>query len=361
MIKTVLHICLLAAAMNGCGGSAKTPEATSPDRVVVAYVTSWSDEIPDPALVTHINYAFGQVKNSDGKWNGIDMGAGSNDNNPGRLKQMVELKKTKPSLKVLLSIGGWGADGFSQMAANDTWRAEFAADCKRVIDEFGLDGVDLDWEYPTSTQAGIVATPQDRENFTKLVREIRAHIGPHKLLTLASAASDGNYDCYDWKAIDPYMDFYNIMTYDLGNPPAHHSALYRFGDGGAGWAERAVDRHIEMGAPVGKLTLGIPFYGRSAEALVPGGGNFVPYGRIAGLISDGAYAEAWDEEAKAPYLVDGSGTMVCSYDNPRSVAIKCARLLERGMLGAMYWDYSQDDGQGTMRRAVWEGVMARTE
>lgn len=52
-------------------------------------------------------------------------------------------------------MGGWGSSRFSEMAANDSTRTAFAADCRRVIDKFGLDGIDIDWEYPGSGTAGI--------------------------------------------------------------------------------------------------------------------------------------------------------------------------------------------------------------
>jgi chitinase len=323
-------------------------------RVVLAYVLSWSNEIPDPTHLTHINYAFGPIKNNGGKWNSVNMGSNIADNNPDRLKMIVGLKKQKPSLKVLLSIGGWGCDGFSQMSANDEWRVAFAKDCKRVIDEFGLDGIDLDWESPTTDAQGMIAcSPDDTRNFTKLAKEIRAQIGPNKLLTIASG-SGGEH--YDWKAIDPYMDFYNIMSYDMGNPPDHQSALYKFGGGGWGWGDNAVNRHIAGGVPAEKLTLGIPFYGRFSTALKPGD-NFVPYRDIAAMIAKGEYTEKWDDTSKVPYLVDVAGKMVCGYDNPRSIAIKCQYAKDRGMLGVMYWDYSQDDAAGTLRNATYDGMM----
>lgn len=140
-------------------------------KVVVAYVTSWSHVIPDPKYMTHINYAFGHV---DETFDGVGIA------NEGRLRQMVELKKQKPDLNVLLSIGGWGSGRFSEMAANEKYRKAFAKDCRRVVKEYGLDGIDIDWEYPTSNAAGISSSPDDTKNFTLLMRDIRKAIGPKK-------------------------------------------------------------------------------------------------------------------------------------------------------------------------------------
>ena len=101
--------------------------------------------MPDPSLLTHINYAFGKI-GSDFETLKI-----STDS---RLKKLVGLKKTNPSLKVLLSIGGWGAGNFSEMAADESHRKKFCENCLKAVNQYGLDGIDLDWEYPTSSSGG---------------------------------------------------------------------------------------------------------------------------------------------------------------------------------------------------------------
>jgi chitinase len=97
--------------------------------------------MPDPAYVTHINYAFGHVNDT---FDGIRI------DNENRLKSLAGLKKTAPKLKIMLSVGGWGSGRFSEMAATAENRKKFARDCLRVVNEFKLDGIDIDWEYPTS-------------------------------------------------------------------------------------------------------------------------------------------------------------------------------------------------------------------
>lgn len=91
-------------------------------------------------------------------------------------------------------MGGWGSSRFSEMAANDSTRTAFAADCRRVIDKFGLDGIDIDWEYPGSGTAGISFSSADKENFTLLMRDVRQAVGKDKLLTIATAATGRYYD-----------------------------------------------------------------------------------------------------------------------------------------------------------------------
>ena len=142
--------------------------ADSDKKIVVAYVTAWSKIMPDSKMMTHINYAFGHVNDT---FDGVRV------DNPDRLKQIAALKKENPELKVLLSIGGWGSGRFSEMAADQKFRKSFAKDCQRIVKEFKLDGIDIDWEYPTSSAAKISSSPQDTENFTLLMRDIRKAIG----------------------------------------------------------------------------------------------------------------------------------------------------------------------------------------
>jgi chitinase len=339
-----LRMILLAAlsVFISCSSvKAEKRQTSAPDsKVVVAYVTSWSEVMPEPQYMTHINYAFGHVNET---FNGVKV------DNEERLRQIVALKQQKPELKVLLSIGGWGSGRFSEMVANDKDRRAFAKDCQRVVKEFGLDGIDIDWEYPTSSAAGISSSPDDTKNFTLLMRDIRKAIGKKKQLTLATVAS-GEY--IDFPAILPYIDFVNIMSYDMASAPKHHSALFRSENSGNITGAEAVAAHLKAGVPASRLVMGMPFYGRGGNGFP----NFQDFNKV-GHSKD--YTEKWDEGAKVPYLVDRDNTLVFGYENPRSLAIKCQYILNQNLLGGMYWDYSGDNEQGDLRRTVYENLMER--
>lgn len=326
-------------------GSVKSGEevvaASRDSKVVVAYVTSWSEVMPDPQYMTHINYAFGHVNES---FNGVKI------DNEERLRQIVDLRKQKPELKVLLSIGGWGSGRFSEMAANDEYRRAFAADCDRVVKEFALDGIDIDWEYPTSSMANISSSPDDTENFTLLMQDIRAAIGNEKELTLATVAS-ARY--IDFKAILSSVDFVNIMAYDMASAPKHHSALYSSGHSGDITSDGAVTAHLKAGIPPSKLVMGMPFYGRGGD----GYPSFQDYNKVGN--TDTQYTEKWDEVAQVPYLADKNDTLVFGFENPCSLAIKCQYILDKDLLGGMYWDYSGDNEQGDLRRTVAESLLGK--
>ena len=212
MMNTKTFLSLAIALMMVVTAYAK--QGKTDNMVVVAYVTSWTNEVPDPTVMTHINYAFGHVNDT---FDGVRI------DNPDRLRMLVGLKGGNPALKVMLSIGGWGSGRFSEMAASEKNREAFVKDCRRVVDDFALDGIDIDWEYPTQSSAGISSSPDDTGNFTLLMRDLRRALGKKKLLTAATVC-DAKY--IDLKSCIQYMDFVNVMAYDMGNPPQHHAALF---------------------------------------------------------------------------------------------------------------------------------------
>ena len=338
-MKRLFLFALLAGCfylLHSCGNAPKQTQTPS-EKVVIAYVTSWSEVMPNPDLVTHINYAFGHVNDS---FNGVRI------NNEERFKQIVALKEKAPHLKVLLSIGGWGSGRFSEMAGDEQNRLSFAKDCQRVVQEYGLDGIDLDWEYPTSSAAGISSSPDDTDNFTLLMRDIRQAIGKDKLLTMASVAS-ARY--VNFRDILNVIDFVNIMSYDMANAPRHHSTLYRASISGRLTCDDAVKAHIDAGVPAERLVLGMPFYGR--------GGKILSNRDYRDIDFNGEYTEVWNDTAKVPYLINKEGTMVLGFDNVRSLSIKCEYILEKGLLGGMYWEYAADNDNADLARTVYEGIM----
>ncbi|MBR4129523.1 MAG: glycoside hydrolase family 18 protein, partial [Bacteroidaceae bacterium] len=317
----------------GCWFGALAGQKTEP--VVVAYVTSWTNVVPDPTVMTHLNYAFGHVNE---QFNGVRI------DNEDRLRNLVSLKQKQPKLRVMLSIGGWGSGRFSEMAASEENRKAFAKDCRRVCNEFGLDGIDIDWEYPTQTSAGISASPNDTENFTLLMRDLRQALGKKLLLTFASI---GTAQFVDYKSCIQYLDFVNVMAYDMGGAPKHHAALYRSKHVFWNCASECVVAHRKAGVPDNKIVLGMPFYGRGKS------GVYMKYRDR----SKQTLIARWDTKAKAPYLADENGELAIGYENPRSIAVKCAYIKEQGLRGAMYWEYADDNEQGDLQRAVWQGVL----
>ena len=332
-LSRILLACLLLPAFGAVTAQPK-------QKIVVAYVCSWTDlRLPDPSLMTHINYAFGHVNKT---FDGCDV------QNPEFLKRVVGLKRQKPSLKIQLSVGGWTSGNFSEMAADAKCRMAFARDCARIVKEYGLDGIDIDWEYPTSSEAGISSSPDDTRNFTLLMRDLRKVLGKDKLLTCATIA-DGKY--VDFPACVKYMDFVNIMAYDVADPPRHHTTLFRSPLSGRITVSEAVEAHIRNGVPKEKLCLGMPLYGRGdhGNAILD---KYMKTGYTAGL-----YQEHWDAVGQVPYLTDWSGQLVWGAENPRSIAAKCQYIIDRGLLGGMYWETTEDNAQLDLMRTIHLSLM----
>lgn len=321
MKKAILTLALLLCLI----------QAQTAERVVVAYVTSWTQAIPDPTVMTHINYAFGHVNDS---FDGVRI------DNPDRLRMIVDLKKQNPKLRVLLSVGGWGSGRFSEMAASDKNRLLFAKDCRRVVDDFGLDGIDIDWEYPTQSSAGISSSPDDTKHFTLLMRDLRQELG-NKLLTCATIAS-GEY--IDFRSCISYIDMVNVMSYDMGNPPYHHSALYPSEITNWMTTSAAIEAHLKAGVPCEKLVMGMPLYGRGKQ------------GYTTEPDSTKGTKEQWHEQSMVPYLVDAQGNLVMGFENERSIGIKCQYIIDHRLRGGMYWEYG-DEHQEKLRNTICRILM----
>ena len=363
---------LLAFGLAACskGDSPVTPENPQnpvvedemPDavagKVVVAYVTYYGSAVPDPTYITNICYAFAEVYVKDGIYQGFKL-----QGNESRFQTIVNLKKVNPKLKISLSFthivsnsdnsqGG----GFSAIAKSDSYRKAFASDCLEFIKKWGIDGIDMDWEFPGLSWSGSASDPAvDVQNHVLLMKQLRETLGTGYLLTYAGYISDkksanGGYKYIDISAVDQYVDFVNIMTYDMDEAPHAHNAL---SDSRAYWdCTKAVNAYTSAGISASKLVLGIPFYGRHSFSTSP---SSISYKKIMQL-GTGYVINNWDATASVPY-VTYNGTYYCSYDNAKSIGLKGTWIKSKSMKGMMYWEYDQDDSNGTLRKAVWRGTM----
>lgn len=343
MKKVLPLLVTLVLGLTACSRTAPKPEAPGTkhgdpaEKILIAYVFRM-DETPDASYLTHINYAFGHVNDS---FDGVRL------DTPENLHRLAGIKKEFPHVKILLSIGGWGSGNFSEMSGDPANRASFAKDCRRVLDEFGIDGIDIDWEYPADDVAEISAAPEDRANYTLLMRDIREAIGPDRLLTHATSGS-GKY--YDFKDLDPYIDWTNVMSYDLGWAPYHNSPLYPSDllEPESMSVSQCVQAHLDYGVPPEKLVLGLPFFGHGVEGF-PRAVDLTKAHLLPG------YTYHWDSVAQVPYLTDdATGAFAFGYEDEKSLRIKALFALEKGLKGAMYWSYNGDNEAGDLRRTVYQ-------
>nr|BBQ04076.1 chitinase [Aquimarina hainanensis] len=294
-------------------------------------------------------------------------------------KSMIAIAKEN-GVKVMASIGGWSmCKHFPEMAADVTKRARFVADCKKLVDEYGFDGIDLDWEYP-GPFAGMnfTGTEADYRNFTILVKEIRAAIGPNKLITSAMSAAPNKLGGLEWAELDKYMDYYNMMTYDFNggwsNKAGHNSPLYDYPE--AEYANFSLDatykRLVELNVNLSKVNLGVAFYGRgvitdgapslgaktkktsqtfSVDGPVESASDLVRFKDMEGTpyyttilkeLASGNWTEHWDDTAKVPYLTHKTANAFLSYDNEKSLTLKANYISNKKLAGCIVWEVFSD-------------------
>ena len=364
----ILVFALLAAA----GGR---PSAAGTAGTVVGYYAAWAgglgyapEDIP-AELFTQIHYAFAKIE--DGK-------AALED--PGRdreaLRRLTALRKANADLKIVLAIGGWDESAwFSDAAASEASREVFAESCADLVREHGLDGVDLDWEYPVSGGApGVVHRPQDRENFTLLLKAVRAALdaqgrrdGKAYVLSIAGAADGGYLNHIEPRAVAEVVDHIFLMAYDLHGPwdpyADFNAPLYPV-SGGPSRYRASVDGGISAwlgrGVPAEKLVLGMPLYGYIYQGVPRGSSglysSFLSAGSVAwntvkrDYLANSAYRRFRHEEAEVPWLYGGG--VFLSYDDPVSIAAKAGLARQRGLGGVGFWELSQD-GEGDLIQSAW--------
>ncbi|HET9317643.1 MAG TPA: glycoside hydrolase family 18 protein [Vicinamibacteria bacterium] len=352
-------------------------EDGAPRPAVVAYVFPQDARLDVAAVpaarITHVNYAFANIR--DGRV--VEGFAHDREN----FRTLAALRRTYPHLKLLVSVGGWTwSGGFSDAALTARSRRRFVDSMVDLVARHDLDGADVDWEYPGLPGYGNVHRPEDKQNFTALMRELRAGLdargrrtGRSYLLTLAAGASSDFLAHTEMDRVAEVADLVNLMTYDFLVPPGdgrsgHHANLYASAADPEGQtADRAVRAFLAAGVPAAKLVLGVPFYGR-AWTIAEGEGPYAPgtaprerieasHAALASALAQGTFVRRFDAEAQAPYLWDAGRRLFVSWDDPESLAIKAAYVRRQGLRGMMFWELG-DDPTGALLGAIHCGLLA---
>jgi chitinase len=398
------------------------------------------------AKLTHINYAFtnidpvnltclnGVTKGVSGNPQDPDQGTGAGDADAdyarpfdastsvdgvsddatsklrGNFNQLRKLKVKHPSLKVLMSIGGWTySKFFSDAVRTDASRKKFVSSCIDMYIKGNLpayngvggpgtaanifDGIDLDWEWPGSDgHAGNHVSTADKANLTALLAEFRAQLdalgastGKHYLLTAFTPADSVKIaNGWDLSQVFKYLDFANVQGYDFHgagsdnswepNRTGHQANLladpadpYPFHF----TVESAIKLYTDAGISPRKLTIGLPFYGRGWQSVADGGkhgawqtANGAAPGQFAEEAGTRGYSNLvasvpgctvfHDTVAVATFCFTGNGGQWWTFDDPWSLGQKTTWVKGHGLLGVMIWEMSGDTG--TLMTAVDTGL-----
>ncbi|KAF4944880.1 hypothetical protein FSARC_14558 [Fusarium sarcochroum] len=286
----------------------------------------------------------------------------SNENAYGCVKQLFLLKKNNRKLKTMLSIGGWTwSTNFPVVAETLTTRSTFAKSAVTLMKDWGFDGLDIDWEYPSSTR--------DAENMVLLLQAVRDELdaysarfapGHHFQLSIAASAGFEHYSVLQIAKLAQIVDYVNLMAYDYvsSSTASHNSNLYLNSDNPGATpfnTNDAINAYIEAGLPGRKLVLGMPIYGRSFVGTSGLGKQFSGVGLAnhdQGSWEDGVWdykalpksgADVlYDKKAQAYFSYDSGTLELVSFDPPQAIKKKVDFVKKFGLGGSMFWEASGD-------------------
>ena len=335
------------------------------DYKIVCYFTNWAVQRPglgsfvpehvDPCLCTHIIYSFSEMKDNKlypmEKYDHKD----PTGDNPGFFERFNNLKLKNPSLKTLIAVGGWdmGMGAFSTMAKNEKSMKKFVTSTVDYLKKWKFDGLDLDFEYPGIDWRG--SAPEDKMAFTKLCKMLREAFEQYAkdtgkerfLLTAAVAGAKNTIDkAYEVDKVSEYLDWFNLMTYDLHGPwdtnAGHHSAIKGRDSQDYLNIDFIINYYESKGAPREKLMLGLANYGRSDSPAMPytgfkGESGFISYYESCLMLSCENWKEFWNEPQAVPYAKGKDNFPWAGYDNVKSMKIKAEYIIKKKLAGAMFW------------------------
>ncbi|KAI0646214.1 glycosyl hydrolases family 18-domain-containing protein [Trametes meyenii] len=344
-------------------------------KVQAAYFTNWGiyganfqpTDI-DPTDLTHILYSFADVSADTGEIKLTDSWADeqkhyagdswndSGNNLYGCLKQLYLLKLNNRNLKVLLSIGGWtySQSGHFNFVTDAAKRATFVNSAVSMIENYGFDGVDIDFEYPNSDAlaSGFASLLTSLRSAFDNLQSQKGDSTPYELTAAVPAGSD-NYQYLHVPVMDDALSYWNLMAYDYAGSwltlADNQANLY----GGARTnvsTDKAIKWYLANGATASKINMGIPLYGRAFENTNGIGSSYNGIG--PGTIESGVYsykalplsgATVYENLTDVTsYSYDSSKRELVSYDTPHIATLKAQYVRDKGLGGSMFWELSTD-------------------
>jgi chitinase len=318
--------------------------------VVLGYYPSWNAELPPQkvnyGLFTLLIHAFISINDQ-----------GDNRTEGNLPSQTLTKLAHQAGVQVLVAVGGAGSGAnLGKMMKSDQAARDFVQKVILLVKDNGYDGVDVDWEFPESTDQGAQLV-----NFVEMVRRELKSWNSHSLLTMAVPATDWSGKWFIGARLEPNLDFIQVMSYDVHGPwkegghyshSGHNAPLHETDsdpiDGNRLSFERFARYWESKGFPKSKIVMGIPCFGHGfavgewgkepeRKARYPD----VKFTQIKGFLASG-WTRKWDAQSKVPWLVSPDHNEMISYDDEESSAAKGQWAKQAGVRGIFFWEISQD-------------------
>jgi chitinase len=173
-IKISIWILLSIMVHIGCRSAQEQVQPPTNKLAIIGYVPGFRGDLNEMTIdakkLTHINYAFVDVKDSMAWLTNIETDTIN-------FRKLNYLKTENPDLKIIISIGGWSwSENFSDAVLTESSRKKFATTGVAIVEQYNLDGIDIDWEYPGLRGEDNVFRPEDKQNFTLMFKAIREEL-----------------------------------------------------------------------------------------------------------------------------------------------------------------------------------------
>ncbi|KAH9211348.1 glycosyl hydrolases family 18-domain-containing protein, partial [Leptodontidium sp. 2 PMI_412] len=360
-------------------------------KLVIGYLGAWQitrrgcaqrdiEHIPIDSL-THLNVAFGYIKPSTFEVHMMQT-VGTET-----LRQVTNLKQKAPGLKIWIVLGGWTFSDngtttqpvWGDLASTATKRGMFIQQLRKFMEQWGFDGVDLDWEYPGAGDRG--GKKEDGDNFVYLLEEY-VSIGVTLGFPLTiSVTAPTSYWYLRWFPIDrmyQHVDWINLMSYDLHgswDSPESWIGSYIYAHTNLTEIDEALKLLWRNEVPANKVNLGIGFYGRSytlennncntpgcpfsragTAGTCTGEPGILSFAEIESMKKIYGYKPIFDEETAVKYFSFGEDQWV-SYDDADTLKLKVDFAQKQGLLGLFVWAVDLDTLEHDALKALLGGEL----
>ena len=285
-------------------------------------------------------------------------------------EQVSILHRSFPDLRINLSIGGWGAEGFSKAASTVARRSKFVNSALKILKDLDLNGIDIDWEFPVGPDWGqkIKSSPHDRENYIFLLSDIKTALNneenlSHKKFTLSTAVPSWTWfiEKNDLQSASRICDYINLMCYDYyggwSSTTGFNASLFDNQNDPVNWSSsKCVKQFISNNIPAEKMVFGLPTYGFAWSGVSDNGehglfqkpqaflGNF-DYNQLDKLYGQG-FENYFDEDSKQSYRYNSEKKIFVTYPSKYFISEALKFIKDLKLAGFMYWEYGHDiDGE----------------